>query len=372
MIQKIPQENLGFVFGILVDRKDPFTERKVLGAPFNKIELKEALRESDGERRYLEKQSVEWLKSEKEIPEKTPVSNYHLLSGVTIIDYNTIERLKNAIDNKTGKSPILQSIKKKLSSRAKAKILGKIIISQDYKEQIIETIAQFKYSKKIFNDWGLQEKIKRGRGINILFTGKSGTGKTYCGEIIAEYLGLPCKIISVASLESKFVGESEQNVANMFKDLDGKHIIIIDEIDSFLSSRADSSHEHNYKLTNQFLMELERHNGICIMTTNRPIKLDKAVRRRIDLILEFKDPDFDERKKLWQYMIPKKLPKNKINYDKIAQYKINGGLIKNTVLRAVRKMVHRNIKKMNNSLLIESIKQELESNQSIEAGDFST
>jgi SpoVK/Ycf46/Vps4 family AAA+-type ATPase len=107
------------------------------------------------------------------------------------------------------------------------------------------------------------------------------------------------------------------------------------------------------------LIELERHNGICIMTTNRPIKLDKALQRRIDLCLDFPNPDRDAKKRIWEYIIPDKLPKEDIDYDKLSEFELNGGGIKNALMSAARKMIVEGIKKLDTNLLIKSITEEL-------------
>jgi len=246
-----------------------------------------------------------------------------------------------------------------------SKAFEKIVLPEGYEEKIIETISQIKYHDKLFKEWGFGETIKKGKGVNILFTGKSGTGKTYCGELIAEYLGYKCELVSSATLESKYVGESEKNLNNLLNSNRSK-VVVIDEADSFLNSRADSRNQtHENKLTNQFLIELERHNGIVILTTNKGISLDKAVARRIDLILEFPDPDEQGRIKIWQRHIPKKFPCEKIDWNKIGKFEINGGRIKNIILSAARKMIARNIKKLNEKLLVECINDDIDSEDAL-------
>ena len=216
-----------------------------------------------------------------------------------------------------------------------------IILPNGMSNKIREVVSQLRSSEKIFEEWGLGEKIKKGKGVNILLTGPSGTGKTYCGEIIAKYLGVEPNIQSVASIESKWVGESEKNISNLFKLLSSNKssVMILDEADSWLTSRGDHNVLHGSKMTNQFLMELERHNGVCIMTTNRPVKLDRAVERRIDLVLEIPRPTKETREKIWRHMIPKKLPTDKIYYGQLSELDLTGGDIKNALLSAVRKTV---------------------------------
>lgn len=192
-----------------------------------------------------------------------------------------------------------------------------------------------------------------------MFSGASGTGKTYCGEIVAEYLGFKPILVSVATIESKWLGESEQNVSRLFNSINSKkEVLILDEIDSFLTSRGEAKHHHDNKLTNQFLIELERHNGVCVMTTNRPVKLDKALQRRIDLVLDFPQPSLKARYKIWEWIIPDEMPKEKIDFGRLAEKPINGGIIRNSLMSAARKMITRGMKKLTTELLIECINED--------------
>lgn len=289
------------------------------------------------------------MKAEKIIPENANENEY-VPVGLAYKSYVQV-------DKEIGAEPEVKEEDQVITFDHTA--FDKIVLPRGSKEKIIEVITQLKDRKKIFEEWGLGDKIKKGRGVNLLFTGESGTGKTYCGEIIAEYLGMKAEIVSSASFESKFIGESEKNLAEMFKNMLGKgKVLIIDEADSFLTSRGEVMMQHHEsKLVNQFLMELEKHNGVVILTTNRAPKLDRAVQRRIDLTLEFPKPDGESRKKIWQHIIPEKMPKDKIDYGRLASFDINGGLIKNCVLAAARKAAMRG-KKMSTNILIEAIKEE--------------
>lgn len=308
----------------------------------------------DGERKwdYLKDLAVEHLKTTGELPTFAQEQDYERCGTATYLPYSKLNTIASMLENVDGE----EEYEIKLFDNA----FDKIILPNGYKERIIETVAQLKDSKKIFEEWGLEEKIKKGKGVNLLFSGDSGTGKTYCGEVIADYLGVKAEVVSVADIEDKYVGQSERNISNLFKSLKGGNkVLIIDEADSFLMSRAELRQSYENKLTNQFLIELERHNGICVMTTNRPVKLDKALARRIDINLNFPFPNKEARKEIWKYIIPEKMPKEDIDYDKIAEIKISGGIIKNAILACARKMVTHNIKKLNTDLILQAAGEEL-------------
>jgi ATP-dependent 26S proteasome regulatory subunit len=88
---------------------------------------------------------------------------------------------------------------------------------------------------------------------------------------------------------------------------------------------------------NTLLTEIEKFDGIIILSTNRIDTLDEALERRISLIIEFPEPNFDKRVELWKVLVPSKMPLSKdVVFDKLAEYKMTGGQIKNAILNAAR------------------------------------
>lgn len=335
----IKKENLCFLFGRI--RKKETTPLLAINAmPFDI----ESIPDSDEKWNFLKDLAVNFLIENKKLPTFAKEQDYEYSE----LYYRLFSEMEEIAYSKQESKQIAEI---KVFNNA----FDKIVLPNGYREKIIEVCQQLKEGNKIFEEWGLGEKIKKGKGVNFLFTGVSGTGKTYCGEIIAEYLGTVFEVISVASLESKWAGESEKNISEIFKSLyGGNKVLILDEVDSFLTSRSQVDHIYQNKITNQFLIELERHNGIVVMTTNRPVRLDKALQRRIDLVLDFPFPDLEARKSIWKYHIPDKMPKEIIDYDKIASFGINGGQIKNCILSSARKMIVRD-KKLSTDIIIEAI-----------------
>ena len=356
----IPKENLAF-YCSEVKKKDSYENPKIVSfMPFDITEISGLSNDDKWDR--LTELSVAYLRDvTKEIPSFAKEQDYEMSGGAGYISAESLITKIEELDSQTNQVEI-----KPIKTFNNA--FDKIVLPTGYREKIIETVSQLKDYKTIFEEWGLGEKVKRGKGVNILLSGASGTGKTWCGEVIAEYLNTNADIVSVATIESKWTGESEQNVNRIFKSLQGANkVLILDEVDSFISSRSSSDHQHYSKLTNQFLIELERHNGICVMTTNRPVKLDKALGRRIDLILDFPFPNKEARKQIWTYLVPEKMPTTKLDYDKLSEYEINGGLIKNALFSAARKAVTRK-EKVSMAILIESIKEEIRESESLSNG----
>jgi len=128
---------------------------------------------------------------------------------------------------------------------------------------------------------------RRGHG-TLCFHGAPGTGKTALAEHIAQALQRPLMIRQTSDIASKYVGETEQNMARMFDEAATEGaVLLLDEADSFLRSRRLA--ERNYEVTevNEMLQGMERHTGVFICTTNLFDELDEAALRRFTFKIRF-------------------------------------------------------------------------------------
>jgi SpoVK/Ycf46/Vps4 family AAA+-type ATPase len=127
----------------------------------------------------------------------------------------------------------------------------------------------------------------RGHGA-LCFYGAPGTGKTALAEHIAKALDKPLIIKQASDLMSKYVGETEQNMAKMFKEAeDEKAVLLLDEADSFLQDRRGAQRTYEVTEVNEMLQGMERHNGIFICTTNLLDSIDQAALRRFTFKIKF-------------------------------------------------------------------------------------
>ena len=127
----------------------------------------------------------------------------------------------------------------------------------------------------------------RGHG-TLCFYGPPGTGKTALAEHIATALDLPLIIKQASDLIRKYVGETEQNMAAMFKEAElEKAVLLLDEADSFLQDRRGAQRTYEVTEVNEMLQGMERHNGIFICTTNVLESLDQAALRRFTFKIKF-------------------------------------------------------------------------------------
>ncbi len=139
----------------------------------------------------------------------------------------------------------------------------------------------------------------RGHG-TLCFYGAPGTGKTALGEHIATALDKPLIIKQASDLMSKFVGETEQNMAAMFKEAEAeKAVLLLDEADSFLQDRRGAQRTYEVTEVNEMLQGMERYNGIFVCTTNLLDKLDQAALRRFTFKIKFKPLSTEQRERMF-------------------------------------------------------------------------
>jgi SpoVK/Ycf46/Vps4 family AAA+-type ATPase len=129
---------------------------------------------------------------------------------------------------------------------------------------------------------------RKGRG-QLCFYGPPGSGKTALAEHIAQALGRPLMVRRASDIASKFVGETEQNMARMFETAQTEGaVLLLDEADSFLRSRRHAERNYEVSEVNEMLAGMERFSGLFICTTNLFDELDEAALRRFAFKIRFK------------------------------------------------------------------------------------
>ncbi len=178
----------------------------------------------------------------------------------------------------------------------------RVILPEDVLEKIESTINILRYERKVFDEWGLYE-IQPNPSSSLSFFGPSGTGKTMAAEAIAQKLGKKILKVSYADVESKYHGEGPKMVKAIFlaaKNEDA--VLFFDEADSLLSKRltnvSQGSEQAINSMRSQLLICLEEFRGIVIFATNLVVNYDNAFLTRL-ISVEFKRPDIDTRKKIW-------------------------------------------------------------------------
>ena len=176
-------------------------------------------------------------------------------------------------------------------------------------------------------------------GVRSLFIGPSGTGKTLAAAWLATKLSMPLYRVDLASVMSKYIGETEKNLAGMLARAERSDVILLfDEADSLFGKRTDikdANDRYANTQTNYLLQRIENYQGIVLLTSNSRSRFDSAFTRRIDLIIDFPAPGPQERRALWYSHLGSQheLSTAKIN-QLSATLDICGGHIRNAVLAA--------------------------------------
>lgn len=200
---------------------------------------------------------------------------------------------------------------------------------------------------EVFRNLGFAEKIPYGRGLSALFEGPPGTGKTLVASILANDLGLQLQRVDLSRVVSKWVGETEQNLARVFDVAERNGgLLLFDEADALFASRTDvktANDRYGNMEIDYLLQRMERFEGVTILTSNNGSAIDQAFRRRLRFRLQFPVPGAAERAQLWQRMFPSKAPlATGIDWARLAaEFELSGGYIRNAVLRAAFRAVER-------------------------------
>ncbi|RME80202.1 MAG: AAA family ATPase, partial [Planctomycetota bacterium] len=230
--------------------------------------------------------------------------------------------------------------------------LSSLVLPKDVMNILEEIVMAERARQVLYGQWGFEEKMGfRGKGISVLFHGPPGTGKTFAAEALGYELGRPLKLVNLAALLSKFVGDTEKNIESIFKEAQAHNsIIFFDEADSIFAGRTSvytSTDRYANADVDLLLHLIENFEGIVILTTNLLENTDPAFFRRFRYVVSFPMPDSNLRKQLWQSLIPPQAPVDpKINFDDLARkYELTGGHIKNAIIRAATRVAIRKSKK---------------------------
>jgi DNA replication protein DnaC len=213
-----------------------------------------------------------------------------------------------------------------------------LVLPAARKERLREISNFIKYREVVYVQWGFGRKLTLGRGLNILFTGPSGTGKTMAAGILANEFGHELYKIDLSSVVSKYIGETEKNISKIFAEAATSNaMLFFDEADALFGKRSEIKDAHDRYANievNYLLQKMEEHEGIVILATNLSKNMDDAFLRRMHFTVEFPFPDEQQRYLIWKQMYPEQAPlANNIDYHFLAErMKLPGGNIKNVAV----------------------------------------
>jgi AAA+ superfamily predicted ATPase len=213
-----------------------------------------------------------------------------------------------------------------------------IVLPSDRIRQLHEMCDQLRYAVRVYEEWGFGGRIANSRGLSALFAGQSGTGKTMAAEIIAKELGLELYKIDLAGVVSKYIGETEKNLAKVFEAAEHSGaILFFDEADALFGKRSEvkDSHDRYANIEIGYLLQrMESYDGIAVLATNLRQNLDEAFTRRLDFLVDFPFPEEDDRLKIWQVSFPPDAPLGSdVDLPLLARrYRMAGGNIRNAAI----------------------------------------
>ena len=210
-------------------------------------------------------------------------------------------------------------------------------------------------------------------GAVMMFVGPSGTGKTLTAEATAHALEQKLHVVDVPSLLSKWVGDTQKHIAAVFRHAateEGGTVLFFDEADSLFYERDNTMRSWEVQDVNVLLTELERHNGVVILATNRKDALDRALVRRVSVTVDFPKPDLAEREALWLLHLPSKEHlSTDVNLNDLAQAAdLTGGEISKAVAEAIRRVSLRGLERLEQEVLVEAVRTVVDGRFGAECG----
>ena len=211
-----------------------------------------------------------------------------------------------------------------------------LVLPQYEFDRVQMVAARYRNRDVVMDEWGF--KPIPSAGVVAMFTGPPGTGKTMSAEVIASDLKLDLFKVNLATMVSKFIGETEKNLEELFEAADtGNVVLLFDEADSIFGKRSEvsNSNDRYANLEVSYLLQrIERFDGLVILTTNLKSNVDAAFLRRINLTVDFQSPNLVERMRLWSRVIPEVAPQSDLDLDFLSKFKITGADIRSVALTA--------------------------------------
>jgi SpoVK/Ycf46/Vps4 family AAA+-type ATPase len=197
--------------------------------------------------------------------------------------------------------------------------------------------AFLRHRDQVALEWGEGGLPPSTSGLTALFAGESGTGKTMATQVLARDLGLELFRIDLATVVSKYIGETEKNLDRIFAAAEGSNaVLLFDEADALFGKRSEvrDAHDRYANVEVAYLLQrIEGYAGAAILTTNLRQNIDEGFLRRLDLVIDFPFPEPSERERLWRRLLPANAPLEELDIPFLAaRFKLSGGSIRNATL----------------------------------------
>jgi len=210
-----------------------------------------------------------------------------------------------------------------------------LVLDGQAQEEIAELLVWLEHHQTIMRDWRLDRMIKP--GYRALFYGPPGTGKTMTAALLGKLTGRDVYRIDLSQVVSKYIGETEKNLAGIFDRAENSNwILFFDEADALFGKRTttkDAKDRYANQEVAYLLQRIEDFPGVAILATNFKGNIDDAFSRRFQSMTYFPMPTADQRLRLWHKAFPDHLQMSPdIDWEQIAQeHEITGGGIINVL-----------------------------------------
>lgn len=231
--------------------------------------------------------------------------------------------------------PALDGLAQRIETRAG---WDDLVLPPEQTAILHDMAGQLHAAWRVNQDWGWAARNLRGLGAAALFAGPSGTGKTLAAEVIATALDLDLYRIDLSQMVSKYIGETEKNLARIFAAAEtGGAILLFDEADALFGKRSEvkDSHDRYANIEVSYLLQqMESYRGLAILTSNQKSALDSAFLRRLRHVVAFPFPDQAARQRIWDRILPPETPREGLDPAALARLNLSGGAIRAVALNA--------------------------------------
>jgi AAA+ superfamily predicted ATPase len=208
------------------------------------------------------------------------------------------------------------------------------IYDQSTKSELNDIISWVENSDKILANENLKKYLKQ--GYRALFYGPPGTGKTMTTALLGKRTGLDVYQVDLSAVVSKYIGETEKNLASLFDTAENKNwILFFDEADSLFGKRTavqSSNDQHSNQQVGYLLQRIEDYNGIVILASNFKDNIDAAFLRRFQSVVFLAKPNVEQRRRIWEKYFEATFDLKEVDFEQIAvDYEITGGGIVNVL-----------------------------------------
>jgi hypothetical protein len=213
-----------------------------------------------------------------------------------------------------------------------------LVLAADTTGELEELVRRVEQRVTVQVRWGLGGG-ERGNGVVGLLHGPSGTGKTLAADAIATRLRLPLLSVDLSLVVSKYIGETEKNLSQVFDAAEGfAALLFFDEADALFGKRTGVQDAHDRYANievNYLLQRLEAFEGLALLSTNLLQGMDEAFLRRFDQLVAFRRPGIAERRSIWQLHLPRDQLSGDVDAVELARlFDLSGGEIRNAALSA--------------------------------------